>query len=113
MPTMQKILSRIPLRRFQHPPPVVPVIRLSGVIGSGSTFRPGLTLARVAAAIERAFAFDRAPAVAIAVNSPGGSPVQSALIAGRLRELARETDRKIYAFVEDVAASGGRSEEHT
>lgn len=107
MPTLHELLSRLPLERFRNPPPVVPVIRLSGVIGHGVGLRPSLTLAGLAGPIEKAFAMKRAPAVALAINSPGGSPVQSALIAGRIRDLAREKDKRVYAFVEDVAASGG------
>ncbi|HET8728227.1 MAG TPA: S49 family peptidase [Alphaproteobacteria bacterium] len=107
MSKVEKLLSRIPLERFRHPPPVVPVIRLTGVIGQGGGLRSGMTLAGLAGSIEKAFAVERAPAVALAVNSPGGSPVQSALIAGRIRALAQEKKKKVYAFVEDVAASGG------
>lgn len=107
MPTISDLLARLPLRRFRNPAPVVPVIRLSGVIGQGGAFRPGLTLAGLAAPLEKAFSVKAAPAVAIVINSPGGSPVQSALIAGRIRELAQEKKKKVYAFVEDVAASGG------
>ena len=80
-------------------------MRLSGVIGSGT--RRNLNLANLAGALERAFSMPRAPAVALQVNSPGGSPVQSALIASRIRELAEERQRPVIAFVEDVAASGG------
>lgn len=85
---------------------IVPVVRLSGAIGMGTSLRPGLTLASVEQAIGRAFSM-RAPVVALAVNSPGGSPVQSSLIYHRIRQFAREKDRPVIAFVEDVAASGG------
>ena len=94
----------MPWRRSE---PIVPVIRLSGVIGAGGAFRRGLSLAALAGPIERAFRMSKAPAVALAVNSPGGAPVQSALIAGRIRELALEHHKPVFAFVEDVAASGG------
>ena len=94
-------------RRFRRDRPVVPVVRLTGVIGISSPLRPGLTLAGVARALDRAFAMGNAPAVALAVNSPGGSPVQSHLIFQRIRELAAEKNRRVIAFVEDVAASGG------
>lgn len=93
--------------RWRRGPPLVPVIRLSGVIGAGGALRRGLSLATVAGSIERAFRMSRAPAVALAINSPGGTPVQAALIAGRIRELAEEKHKPVFAFVEDVAASGG------
>src|SRR5690606_3127967 len=87
--------------------PVVPVLRLSGPIGMVTPLRPGLSLATAAGAIERAFSLSRLPPVAVIVNSPGGSPVQSSLIFKRLRQLAQEKKKKIYVFCEDVAASGG------
>ncbi|HMR33396.1 MAG TPA: S49 family peptidase [Geminicoccaceae bacterium] len=87
--------------------PVVPVIRLTGVIGSVGWRGSGMTLAALEPIIAKAFAERRAPAVALAVNSPGGSPVQSSLIAGRIRQLADEKRKPVLAFVEDVAASGG------
>jgi signal peptide peptidase SppA len=95
------------LDRLREPPPTVPVVRLSGIIGATGTFRRGLNLATMAGPLHRAFSVKRAPAVALSINSPGGSPVQSALIARRIRDLATEKDKKVYAFVEDVAASGG------
>lgn len=87
--------------------PVVPVLRLSGAIGMASSFRPGLSLAALAGPIERAFSMSKLPSVAIAINSPGGSPVQSHLIYKRIRQLAAEKKKKVYVFCEDVAASGG------
>ena len=93
--------------RWRHRPPVVSVLRLSGAIGEGGRFSRGLSLAGLAAPIHRAFADRRTQAVALAINSPGGSPVQSALIAGRIRELAAEHDKPVIAFIEDVGASGG------
>ncbi|MSU91324.1 S49 family peptidase [Rhodobacteraceae bacterium 2CG4] len=87
--------------------PLVPVIRLEGVIGASA--RPGgsaINDSVVASAIERAFR-GKPPAVALQINSPGGSPVQSALIAARIRRLADEKGVRVYAFCEDVAASGG------
>lgn len=87
--------------------PVVPVIRLTGPIGLATPLRPGLSLATVAGAIEKAFTASKLPAVVVMVNSPGGSPVQSHLIFQRLRQLAVEHNKKIYVFCEDVAASGG------
>lgn len=87
--------------------PVVPVVRISGAIGIDAPLRPGVTLASTAPALERAFAMKNAPCVAIVINSPGGSPVQSHLIHRRIRALAEEKGRTVLAFVEDVAASGG------
>ena len=86
----------------------IPVIRLHGAIMSGpGQFRPTLSLASTASVIEKAFAFADAPAVAISINSPGGSPVQSRLIYKRIRDLAAEKNKQVLVFVEDVAASGG------
>ncbi|MCB1457941.1 MAG: S49 family peptidase, partial [Nitratireductor sp.] len=94
--------------RFRKDRVVIPVVRLSGAImASGSPLRQNLSLAAVAPALERAFSFKRAPAVALSVNSPGGSPVQSRLIHSRIRELAEKHDKQVLVFVEDVAASGG------
>lgn len=88
--------------------PVVPVVRLSGVIASGGLLGArGLSIESVAPLLARAFATRGAKAVAISINSPGGSPVQSALIAQRIRLLAGEKNLPVIAFVEDVAASGG------
>jgi len=87
---------------------VIPVVRLhGGIMSGGGQFRPSLSLASTAGVIEKAFAFKSAPAVALSINSPGGSPVQARLIYKRIRDLAREKDKKVIAFVEDVAASGG------
>jgi signal peptide peptidase SppA len=86
---------------------VVPVLRFSGPIGMAAPLRPGLALATVAGAIEKAFSLSRLPSVAVIVNSPGGSPVQSHLIFGRIRQLAAEKRKRVYVFCEDVAASGG------
>jgi serine protease SohB len=94
-------------RRFRGDIPVVPVVRLAGVIGLSSPLRPGLTLSGVARPLERAFAVRNAAAVALLINSPGGSPVQSHLIYQRIRQLAQEKKRRVIAFVEDVGASGG------
>lgn len=104
----RRLLSWIPLKRFRDPAPVVALIRLQGVIGRTSVIGPGgLTLNGVEKIIARAFDQKKLSAVALAVNSPGGSPVQSALIADRIRQLADEKDVPVMAFVEDVAASGG------
>jgi serine protease SohB len=95
------------LKRLRNRPPVVPVVRLSGVIGGASLRGGGLSLTSVNPALERAFKVRGAKAVALAINSPGGSPVQSALIAGRIRGLAAEKKLPVLAFIEDVGASGG------
>jgi serine protease SohB len=94
-------------RRFRADIPVVPVVRLTGIIGFSTPLRPGLTLASVAKPLERAFAWPRARAVALLINSPGGSAVQSHLVFQRIRQLSAEKERPVIAFVEDVAASGG------
>src|SRR2546421_2730111 len=86
---------------------VVPVVRLSGVIGAVTPLRPGMTLAGVAKTLERAFAIKNAKEVARVINSPGGSPVQSRQIYLRIRQLAAEKNLPVLVFVEDVAASGG------
>ncbi|MBV1696206.1 MAG: S49 family peptidase [Hyphomicrobiales bacterium] len=86
---------------------VLPVLQLSGVIGAASPLRSGLTLASTAGAIERAFTMSKLPGVAVVINSPGGSPVQSHLIFRRIRALAQERRKRVHVFCEDVAASGG------
>jgi signal peptide peptidase SppA len=86
---------------------VVPVVRLSGVIGAVTPLRPGMSLAGVAKMLERAFEVKNAKAVALVINSPGGSPVQSRQIYVRIRQLAAEKKLPVLVFVEDVAASGG------
>jgi signal peptide peptidase SppA len=87
--------------------PIVPVLRLVGPIGMVTPLRPGLSLASVAGPVEKAFAASKLPAVALLINSPGGSPVQSHLIFRRIRQLAKEREKRVYVFCEDVAASGG------
>ncbi len=87
--------------------PVIPVLRFSGAIGVVTPLRPGLSLSTSAAAIDKAFSMSGAKAVAIQINSPGGSAVQSMLIYKRIRALAVEKNLKVYIFAEDVAASGG------
>jgi signal peptide peptidase SppA len=94
------------IARFRDPPPVVPVLRFDGVIGPRQ-WRGAVSLASHANALDRAFAMKRAAAVAIIVNSPGGSPVQSSLLYRRVRQLADEKRLPVFAFAEDVAASGG------
>src|SRR3954447_19481633 len=93
--------------RLRRDVPVVPVVRLSGVIGAVTPLRPGLPLSAMAKTLERAFATRGAKAVALLINSPGGSPVQSRQIYLRIRQLAAEKKLPVLVFVEDVAASGG------
>ncbi len=102
-----RLRALIPIQRLREPPPVVAVLRLAGVIGLPTAVRGNLTLANLAASIERAFTTRGVKAVALAVSSPGGSPVQSALIHKRIRALAEEKEVPVFAFAEDVAASGG------
>ena len=105
---MAGFLKRFVPKKFRKEGAVVPVVRLHGAImASGSQFRPPLNLATAATALEKAFAYKDAPAVAISINSPGGSPVQSRLIFQRIRDLAAEKNKHVLVFVEDVAASGG------
>ena len=91
---------------FSQVSPVINVVRLHGAIGVGSPLRPPLTAKDLDPLLERAFTKNIA-AVALSVNSPGGSPVQSALIHSRIRALAAEFKIPVYVFCEDVAASGG------
>ncbi|HZD92576.1 MAG TPA: S49 family peptidase, partial [Pseudolabrys sp.] len=93
--------------RFRPDIPVVPVVRLSGVIGVATPLRPGLMLSTVARSLERAFSVRNARAVALLINSPGGSPSQSHLIFRRIRQLSNEKNLPVLAFIEDVGASGG------
>jgi len=94
------------LSRLVRRPPIVPVVRLQGVIAAEQ--RPGrLNIATVEPLLAKAFAMKTAPAVALVVNSPGGSPVQSRLISKRIRDLADQHDKPVLVFVEDAAASGG------
>lgn len=105
--TVRAWLAKLPIEMLRNPPPVVSVLRLSGPIGTIGLGRAGLSLARLAPAIERAFTLPLVKAVALSINSPGGSPVQSALIAKRIRAMAIEKKLPVVAFVEDAAASGG------
>jgi signal peptide peptidase SppA len=86
--------------------PIVPVVRIAGVIGVVTPLRPGVTLAGLARPLERAFTTRHARAVAVAINSPGGSPVQSHLIFQRIRDLAEEHGLPVIACVEDIGTSG-------
>jgi serine protease SohB len=94
-------------QRFRRDVPVVPVVRLTGIVGFSTPLRPGLSLAGIARTLDRAFTMRGASTVALAINSPGGSPVQSHLIFRRIRELAQQRKRKVIAFIEDAGASGG------
>jgi len=94
-------------RIFGLGPPVVSVLRMTGPIGVSGRFRPGLTYPGVTGQIDAAFAVKGVKAVAVIVNSPGGSPVQSALVMQRIRAKAEEKDVPVLTFAEDVAASGG------
>ena len=94
-------------KRWRTPRPVVAVLRLSGAIGAVSPLAKGLNFENLQETIDKAFDMSGVQAVALAINSPGGSPVQSALIYGHIRARAEETGLPVYAFAEDVAASGG------
>jgi serine protease SohB len=111
MPDLVKVIGDAlgPLMpaRFRSDVPVVPVVRFSGVIGAAVPLRPGLSLATTAKMIERAFTTRNARAVALIINSPGGSPAQSHLIFQRIRQLSAEKKLPVLAFIEDVGASGG------
>ena len=105
---MRQTLSRLLPRKLRSEGTTIPVVRLHGTImASGSPMRPTLSLASTASVLDKAFADKAAPAVAISINSPGGSPVQSRLIYKRIRDLADEKGKRVIIFVEDVAASGG------
>src|SRR6266576_1011024 len=103
---MERVMEWMPAR-LRRGAAVVPVVRLSGLIGSVTPLRPGMSLAGVARTLERAFGTRNAKAVALVINSPGGSPVQSRQIYLRIRQLAAEKKLPVLVFVEDVAASGG------
>ncbi len=107
MTLIDDIRPHLPVKAWREPSAVVAVLPLAGVIAAAGRFRRGLNLQTLAPRIERAFKLRHLAAVALAVNSPGGSPVQSALIAGRIRELAAEKEVPVIAFIEDVGASGG------
>ncbi|QOZ27673.1 S49 family peptidase [Bradyrhizobium sp. CCBAU 51753] len=103
---LERVQAMLPAR-FRRGAAVVPVVRLAGVIGAVTPLRPGMTLSGVAKMLERAFGTRNAKAVALVINSPGGSPVQSRQIYLRIRQLAAEKKLPVLVFVEDVAASGG------
>jgi signal peptide peptidase SppA len=103
---IDRLMEFVP-SRLRRGSAVVPVVRLSGVIGAVTPLRPGMLLSGIARTLERAFATRNAKAVALVINSPGGSPVQSRQIYLRIRQLAAEKELPVLVFVEDVAASGG------
>ncbi|MEJ1118296.1 S49 family peptidase [Phyllobacterium sp. CCNWLW109] len=105
---MARFIRKLLPRRWRPDHIEIPVVRLHGAIMAGSSrFRNDLSLSSTAGMLEEAFSDKDAPAVAISINSPGGSPVQSRLIYRRIRDLAAEKNKKVHVFVEDVAASGG------
>ena len=86
---------------------IIPHIRLTGVIGSVGRFKQGIDFSGQQEIIKKAFSFKKAKSIAISINSPGGSPVQSHLIHDYIRQLAKKNKKKVIVFAEDVAASGG------
>ncbi len=104
---LESIFHCLTFERFRNPRPVVSVLRLSGVIGKIGIGRSGMTLEALNESIESAFAKPKLSALCLIINSPGGSPVQSELIANRIITLAKEKSVPVYSFVEDMAASGG------
>lgn len=104
---MKRFFRRLLPRWMRSDAVTIPVVHLNGTIMSGGgPLRQTLSLASTAGLLEKAFSME-APAVAISINSPGGSPVQSRLVFKRIRDLAKEKNRTVLMFVEDVAASGG------
>lgn len=104
---MNQSLTRFLPQSLRSDAATIPIVRLQGTIAAGgSPMRQNLSLATTAGLLEKAFSYS-APAVAISINSPGGSPVQARLIYKRIRDLAQEKKRPVIVFVEDVAASGG------
>ena len=103
---IDRLRSLLPAR-WSKSKPVVPVVRIHGAIGLSTPLRPGVTMGSMAPVLDKAFGIKKAPAVAVVINSPGGSPVQSHLIFKRIRALAEETGKPVLVFVEDVCASGG------
>lgn len=105
---MPNPIAKLIPKRFRKTETVIPVVRLNGVImAGGSPLRSSINLASVAPLLEKAFAMKDSPAVAISVNSPGGSPVQSRLVFQRIRDLAEEKNKRVVVACEDLAASGG------
>ena len=86
---------------------IIPHIKLNGIIGNAGKFKQGIDFAGQEEIIEKAFSIKKALCVAITINSPGGSPVQSHLIYKFIRAQAKKNNKKVIVFAEDVAASGG------
>jgi signal peptide peptidase SppA len=103
----ERLQFLLPGRYRSYAHPIVSVVRLSGAIGAVVPFRQGLAMSSVAPLLERAFSVPGAKAVALVINSPGGSAAQSHLIFKRIRALSQEKKLPVIAFVEDAAASGG------
>ncbi|WP_019220584.1 S49 family peptidase [Bartonella senegalensis] len=105
---MVKFIKNCIPHRFCSSKTEIPVVRLHGaIIDSNSSITRSLSLGRCANLLDKAFAYKKAPAVALIINSPGGSPVQSRLIFKRIRDLAEEKKKQVLIFIEDIAASGG------
>ena len=104
---MSNFFQRLIPRRWRKNTPLVHVVRLHGTIGIGTPLKPPLTMEGLTETLERAFARKGIAAVALIINSPGGAAVQSALIHARIRALSAEKNIPVFAFCEDVAASGG------
>ncbi|WP_319517953.1 S49 family peptidase [uncultured Martelella sp.] len=105
---MKKLVAGLIPKKFRKDRTIIPVVKLSGAImAGGSPGRRSLNLASVSAALDKAFSMKASPCVALSLNSPGGSPVQSRMIFQRIRALAEEKNKPVLIFVEDVAASGG------
>ena len=102
---IEQFLSLLPF--FKNSNPVISVLRLEGVIGKVGAFKTGLSIDGLNELIEIAFNKPKVKAVCLVINSPGGSPVQSELIASRIISLSKAKNIPVYSFVEDVAASGG------
>src|ERR1700753_2997597 len=103
---INEIFARYGLARAETPTRAVAVIRLTGTIGVGGMGRRSLNLAGLDAVLKKAFS-KRVRAVCLVINSPGGSPLQSSQIANRIRQLSQDEKIPVFAFAEDVAASGG------
>jgi signal peptide peptidase SppA len=106
MKKFSNILKKL-YKKILKPYPRVPVVQLTGVIGNVGHFGRGLNLDSVEELLERAFDIPKIKAVALVINSPGGSPVQSELIHNKIRQLSEDKNVPVYTFAEDVAASGG------
>lgn len=100
--SIKKILRK--LKKKQH---VIPVLHLTGIIGDAGAFKSGMTLASLEDRVEKAFSIPKIKEMAVVINSPGGSSVQTELIFNKIRKLAVEKKVKLYSFAEDIAASGG------